>query len=263
MSMWEIEGLGELAVQLVAGCGELSPAERRTYYAAIYGLQDGYDCSYTHFRCHKPLTRDGFLHRIDLGQHPAYGAQKAALDAAAADGSAWLNMDPSDPGSPTAGLYCDGPSHTESPVFGIYFDVTSPLWAAALANGHVEALDGVAFDGAAFEVWEDQAALLNILTLAAARMGATEDPKERELAHAVLKGFYGFAAMHCSWQCELPKADNTQLLALFAHPMLTVALTEPSIDWIDERFPVPSLPSPDESGMFNPEHVALWRTPLD
>ena len=256
--MWEIEGLGELAVQLVAGCGDLSAAERRTYYAAIYGLQAGYDCSYTHFRCHEPLVRDGFLHRIRLDQHPAYGAQREALDKAAEGRSAWLNMDPSDPASPTAGIYCDGPSHKESPVLGIYFDVTSPLWSAAQASGHIEPLEG-----APFEAWEDQAALLNILTLAAARMDSAQSVEERQLAHATLRGFYGFAAMHCSWQCELPKIDNEQLQALFAHPVLKSALTEPSIDWVDERFPVPALPKVDESGMFNPEHIAFWRTPLD
>ena len=258
MSMWEIEGLGEFAVRLVARCPHLAPAERRTFYSAIYSLQNGYDCSYTHFRCHKVLVRDGFLHRIDLEQHPAYAAQKDALDAAAGSESAWLNMDPSDPASPTAGFYCDGPSHDESPVLGIYFDVTSPLWAVARASGHVPELEG-----APFEVWQDQAALLNVMTLAIAHMKSAEDPNERKLAHAVLKGFYGFAAMHCSWQCEPPKPDNEQLLALFANPLLKVALSEPILDWIDERFAVPTLPKPDESSSINPEHVALWRTPLN
>jgi hypothetical protein len=258
MSMWEIEGLGEIAVQLVAGCADLSPAERRTYYAAIYGLQGSYDCSYTHFRCHEPLMRDGFLHAIQLEQHPAYEAQQAALEAATQGGEAWLPMDPANPNSPSAGLYCDGPSHKEDPAPGIYFDVTQPLWTAAKDAGHVPALEGPAF-----EEWEDVPALLNILTLAAARVESAEGPEERELARAVLKGFYGFAAMHCSWVCPPPSADNEQLAALFANPVLKEALTEPTMDWVDERFPVPTLPKPDESGMSNPEHVALWRTPLD
>lgn len=258
MSMWEIEGLGELAVQLVAGCSDLSPAQRRTYYAAIYGLQSGYDCSYTHFRCHGPLMQDGFLHMIPLEQHPAYDTQKAAIDAAVANGESWLPMDPSDPESPTAGIFCDGPSHQQSPAPGIYFDVTDPLWAVARMSGHVPELDGPAF-----EKWGDLSALLNVLTLAASRFSSGENPEDRDLARAVLKGFYGFAAMHCSWQCEPPAPDNELLVALFANPALKEALTQPTIDWVDERFPVPALPGPDESGMFNPDHVALWRTPLD
>ena len=258
MSMWEIEGLGEIAVQLVAGCGDLSAAQRRSYYAAAYDLQSSYDCSYTHFRCHEPLMRDGFLHRIALEEHPAYGTQKEAIDAAAASGSAWLSMDPSEPDSPTAGLYCDGPSHREAPALGIYFDVTDPLWAAARAAGHVPELDGEPF-----ERWDDISALLNIMTLAAERMGAPKDAKEAKLAQAVLKGFYGFGAMHCSWVCEPPEADHPQLKSLFADPNLKKALTEPSIDWIDERFRLPTMPKVDECGMMNPAHVALWRTPVD
>lgn len=202
--------------------------------------------------------RDGFLHRIKLEQHPAYGTQKSALDAAVASGETWLPMDPSEPDGDTAGLYRRGPDSDDASEFGIYFDVTGPLWAHACSGGHVEDLGAVPYDA-----WGDVTALLRIMLLGAGRVESAASPEERESARAVLKGFYGFAAMHCSWQCELPQLDNEWLQAFFAHPVLKPTLTEPTIDWVDERFPVPKLPSPDETGMFNPEQVTFWRRPHD
>lgn len=81
MSMHVIEDLVADSVRVLdrhAGPGD---PRVRDWFAALYGFQGGYDCSFTHFRVMDVLLRRGYAYRFPLDRHPEYAGRRAYFDA--------------------------------------------------------------------------------------------------------------------------------------------------------------------------------------
>lgn len=76
MSMWEIEGLIEYAIQLVDKTNR--PNEQKIQLIGnLYKIQQEYDCKFTNFRVMPILLKTGYTKTIDITEHPDYAGNEA------------------------------------------------------------------------------------------------------------------------------------------------------------------------------------------
>ncbi|PTL79602.1 hypothetical protein [Vitiosangium sp. GDMCC 1.1324] len=76
MSMHEIEDMVEGAVRVLdkrAAADDLAP---RSQFARLFQFQEGYDCSFTHFRVMDLLLARHFSYRFAVTEHPDHAARK-------------------------------------------------------------------------------------------------------------------------------------------------------------------------------------------
>ncbi|WP_062645646.1 hypothetical protein [Streptomyces maremycinicus] len=81
MSDHLIEDLVADSVRVLDGHAEPGDPRVRNWFAALYDFQDGYDCSFTHFRVMDILLRRGHTYRFPVSRHPDYAVRTAYFDA--------------------------------------------------------------------------------------------------------------------------------------------------------------------------------------
>ncbi|MEU8896327.1 hypothetical protein [Nocardia sp. NPDC048505] len=109
MSMHVIEDLVEGSIRVLHAVAPAPDGGVRDRIAVLYDFQDGYDCSFTHFRVMEILLARRFSYRFAVSEHPEYDSRRAFFDGltdftALGEGDAdWLDQGYVDPPH----LYCD------------------------------------------------------------------------------------------------------------------------------------------------------------
>ncbi|MGV9310572.1 hypothetical protein ACWDR0_00050 [Streptomyces sp. NPDC003691] len=80
MSMHEIEDLVADSVRVLNGLAGPDDPRVRDWFAVLYGFQNDYDCSFTHFRVMDILLRRRYTYRFPLERHPDHAARRAYFD---------------------------------------------------------------------------------------------------------------------------------------------------------------------------------------
>ncbi|MEU0986100.1 hypothetical protein [Streptomyces sp. NPDC005953] len=80
MSLHDIEDLVADSVRLLDVHTEPGDPRVRDWFAMLYDFQNGYDCSFTHFRVMDALLRRGYTYRFPIDRHPDYGERATYLD---------------------------------------------------------------------------------------------------------------------------------------------------------------------------------------
>ncbi|QFR02027.1 hypothetical protein F9278_44235 [Streptomyces phaeolivaceus] len=70
MSEHRIEDLVAESIRLLDDHTASGDPRVRDWFAKLYGFQDGFDCSFTHFRVRDILLRRGYAYRFPLDRHP-------------------------------------------------------------------------------------------------------------------------------------------------------------------------------------------------
>ncbi|MGW2912366.1 hypothetical protein ACWC9X_18215 [Streptomyces asoensis] len=81
MSDHLIEDLVADSVRLLDGHAGAQDPRVRDRIAALYGFQDRFDCSFTHFRVIGILLRRGYTYRFPVSRHPDHADRSASFDA--------------------------------------------------------------------------------------------------------------------------------------------------------------------------------------
>ncbi|MFJ5774616.1 hypothetical protein [Streptomyces sp. NPDC093094] len=97
MSMHEVEDLVTDSIRLLDRHAAADDPRVRDRFAALYGFQDGYDCSFTHFRVMDILLRRRYTYRFPLDHHPDHAERSAYFDALT-DFTALRTFDEDSPG---------------------------------------------------------------------------------------------------------------------------------------------------------------------
>ncbi|SNT53283.1 hypothetical protein [Actinacidiphila glaucinigra] len=81
MSEHMIEDLVADSVRVLDAHTEAGDRRVRDWFAALYGFESGFDCSFTRFRVMDILLRRGYAYRFPVDRHPDYGERSAYFDA--------------------------------------------------------------------------------------------------------------------------------------------------------------------------------------
>ncbi|MEU5400749.1 hypothetical protein ABZ348_15825 [Streptomyces sp. NPDC005963] len=137
MSLHDIEDLVADSVRLLDVHTEPGDPRVRDWFAVLYDFQNGYDCSFTHFRVMDALLRRGYTYRFPIDRHPDYGERAAYLDAL----SEFTGLRTFDEDAPDFEGYDswleDG--YVEPPF--LYCDAGTELWRRMVAAGELRGPD--------------------------------------------------------------------------------------------------------------------------
>ncbi len=213
MSMWEIEALAEMGIDLWHA--HAPPHVRKAdAFASVYRLMAPFDCKFIHFHSTDKLTSAGFLHVMELADHPEYAARRAELDAIATKGDeAWLSH-----GDTLEAIYTSaghGPPR-------LWFDSSMALWAKAKAAGRL-----IGDTARPVAVWAPNVTMVETIRLASTT--GRDGP-------ALMKGMHGLVASTIVAGTDVPKTPDPLLQRALDTPGLAEALHGPTLDFIDERF---------------------------
>lgn len=126
MSMHEIEGLVEDAVQLVA-TSKMAASVKRDFLFNLYNFQARFDTGYTHFRHINTLLELKFTYRVPIEKHPDYKEHQNYFNLLDLEKNSWL---PSKIGQESEWVYA---KQEEDNAF-IYVDAGSELWKLLCEN---------------------------------------------------------------------------------------------------------------------------------
>ncbi|MFJ3670319.1 hypothetical protein ACIPSE_28080 [Streptomyces sp. NPDC090106] len=111
----------------------------RDRFARLYGFQDGFDCSFTHFRVMDVLLRRGHTYRFPLDRHPDH-AERTAYFAALTGFTALRTVDEGSPDVEGHNSWLqDG--YVDPPF--LYCDAGTALWRRMVAAGELRGPDAV------------------------------------------------------------------------------------------------------------------------
>ncbi|MGW1980683.1 hypothetical protein [Streptomyces sp. NPDC001889] len=137
--MHEIEDLVADSVRVLDSRTGPGDPRVRDWFAALYGFQRGYDCSFTHFRVREILLRRGFTYRFPVDRHPDY-AERAAYFDAVAGFTALRTFDEDDPAFGGYDSWLE--DGCVEPPF-LYCDAGTALWRRMVAAGELRGPDAV------------------------------------------------------------------------------------------------------------------------
>lgn len=123
MSMWEIEGLIEDSVRLVASTNKKNE-EKRQLIHNLYLTQNQFDCSFTHFRLMPLLLDASYAKAIELEEYPSYQEHQAYFGELRQQDFAYIHKDITQPWSNENPVYAYWDKNTAK----VYYDFSSPLW---------------------------------------------------------------------------------------------------------------------------------------
>ncbi|MER5197233.1 hypothetical protein ACWD3J_29460 [Streptomyces sp. NPDC002755] len=139
MSEHLIEDLVADSVRVLDGHAEAGDPRVRDWFAALYDFQDGYDCSFTHFRVMDILLRRGHTYRVPVSRHPDYTERAAYLDALT-EFTALRGFDEDAPGFDGYASWLED-GYVEPPF--LYCDAGTALWRRLVAAGRLHGPDAV------------------------------------------------------------------------------------------------------------------------
>ncbi|WP_323451568.1 hypothetical protein [Streptomyces yaizuensis] len=137
--MHEIEDLVADSVRVLDGHAEPDDPRVRDWFAALYGFQSGYDCSFTHFRVMDILLRRGHTYRFPVGRHPDYAERPAYFDSLAGF-TGLRTFDEDAPGFEGYESWLED-GYVEPPF--LYCDAGTALWRRMAAAGELHGPDAV------------------------------------------------------------------------------------------------------------------------
>ncbi|MFD3374136.1 MULTISPECIES: hypothetical protein [unclassified Streptomyces] len=137
MSEHVIEDLVADSVRILDGHVGTGDPRVRDWFAALYGFERGFDCSFMQFRVMDILLRRGYTYRFPLDRHPDYAERFAYFDAL----TEFTGLRTFDEDAPDFGGY---DSWTEDgyvePPF-LYCDAGTALWRRMVAVGELHGPD--------------------------------------------------------------------------------------------------------------------------
>ncbi|MGX2993376.1 hypothetical protein JNUCC64_03625 [Streptomyces sp. JNUCC 64] len=139
MSTHEIEDLVSDSVRVLDARAEPEDPRVRDWFAALYGFQDGYDCSFTHFRVMDALLRRRYAYRFPLDRHPDH-AERPGLFEALTGFTALRAFDEDSPGFDGYGSWLED-GYADPPF--LYCDAGTVLWRRMVAAGELHGPDAV------------------------------------------------------------------------------------------------------------------------
>ncbi|MEO3973629.1 hypothetical protein [Streptomyces sp. CAU 1734] len=80
MSAHEIEDLVADSIRVLDDHTEPDDPRVRDWFAALYGFQSVYDCSFTHFRVMDILLRRRYTYRFPVARHPDHAGRREYFD---------------------------------------------------------------------------------------------------------------------------------------------------------------------------------------
>ncbi|MFE0426052.1 hypothetical protein [Streptomyces sp. NPDC058953] len=139
MSLHEVEDLVADSVRVLDRHTAPDDPRVRDWFAALYGFQNGYDCSFTHFRVMDTLLRRGYTYRFPVDRHPDYAERTGYFDAL----TGFTGLRTFDEEAPEFAGYDswleDG--YVDPPF--LYCDAGSALWRRMTAAGELRGPDAV------------------------------------------------------------------------------------------------------------------------
>ncbi|MEU9731587.1 hypothetical protein [Streptomyces sp. NPDC048002] len=139
MSEHVIEDLVADSVRLLDDRTASGDPRVRDWFARLYGFQDGFDCSFTHFRVMDILLRRGYAYRFPLDRHPDF-TERAAYFAALTEFTALRTIDED---APDFDGYDDWlqDGYVDPPF--LYCDADTALWRRMVSLGELRGPDSV------------------------------------------------------------------------------------------------------------------------
>ncbi|WP_439680468.1 hypothetical protein [Embleya sp. MST-111070] len=139
MSEHEIEDLVADSIRVLDTHAAPDDPRVREWIAALYGFQNGYDCSFTHFRVLDTLLRRGHTYRFPLDRHPGYAARPERLDALT-EFTALRTFDEDAPDFDGYESWLED-GYVEPPF--LYCDIGTALWRRMVDAGELRGPDAV------------------------------------------------------------------------------------------------------------------------
>ncbi|WP_020551533.1 hypothetical protein [Embleya scabrispora] len=141
--MHEIEDLVEDSIRILHAHHGPDEPRLREWFAVLYGFQDRFDCSFTHFRVMDILVRRRFTYAFPLDRHPDYAQRRDHFDALT-EFTALRTFDDdaeeADDFDGYASWLEDG--YVDPPL--LYCDAGSRLWRRMVDSGRLGGPDAIA-----------------------------------------------------------------------------------------------------------------------